>query len=167
MQSHSAAQAVERLLFDGGELGHPHRVESVYRGLGQRRGWWRLVMFVTGVSGGDADAWQLPSIGEVYWVLPWIFLDGDPKEERPAVVVRPPRAPGDLVTVVERTSTRLELRGIAHPADPAMGLDRPGVWAHRFTRAVEERLFRPPNVRLVGVLASPYLDDVLRMWEEW
>jgi hypothetical protein len=32
---------------------------------------------------------------------------------------------------------------------------------------VEERLFRPPFVRLVGVLPPPYLDDVLRMWEEW
>jgi hypothetical protein len=110
---------------------------------------------------------DLPRVGQVYRVQPWIFLDGDPKGGRPVVVVRPPRGAGDLMTVVERTSTRLDLRGIAHPADPLLGLDRDGRWVHRFTRTVAETLFRPPNVQLLGILGPPFLDDVIRMWEEW
>lgn len=117
-------------------------------------------------GGAGADDHALPEIGQVYWVQPWIFLDGDPKGERPVVVVRAPRSPGDLMTVIERTSTRTDLRGVVHPADPTLGLNKPGLWAHRFTRAVEERLFRPPTVRLAGRLGPPYLDEVMRMWEE-
>ncbi len=110
---------------------------------------------------------DLPRVGQVYWVHPWIFVDGDPKSVRPVVVVRAPRGKGDLMTVVERTSTRMELRGIAHPADPQLGLDRDGRWVHRFTRSVTETLFRPPNVQLLGILSPPFLDEVIRMWEEW
>src|SRR4051795_11613564 len=108
-----------------------------------------------GGPSGDAAAWSLPEVAQVYWVQPWIFLDGDPKEERPVVVVRPPRAAGDTLAVVERTSTRLDLRGVAHPADLTLGLNKPGVWAFRFIRTAEERLFRPPFVGLVGVLRAP------------
>jgi len=109
---------------------------------------------------------ELPVVAQVYWVQPWIFLDGDPKDERPVVVVAAPMREGEMVTVVERTSTRVDLRGVAHPADSSLELDLPGKWVHRFTRKVQERHFRPPNVRLVGMLDSPYIDDVMKMWFE-
>ena len=110
---------------------------------------------------------ELPQVGVVYRVKPWIFLDGDPKEERPVVVVRAPRHRDDLMTVVERTSTRLDLRGVDHPADANLTLDLDGRWVHRFTRTVAETLFRPPSVEPLGTLGPPYLDEVVRMWEEW
>ena len=83
------------------------------------------------------------------------------------VVVRPPRFLGDLMTVIERTSTRLDLEENLHAADPPLELDRQGLWARRFTRKVEESLFRPPNVRLVGILREEILNAVIQMWEEW
>jgi hypothetical protein len=71
------------------------------------------------------------------------------------------------MTVIERTSTRLDLKGILDAADLALELDLPGVWARRFTRKVEETLFRPPNVRFIGYLPQNILDAVIKMWEEW
>ena len=116
-------------------------------------------------SGPDAGV-VLPILGQVYWVLSWIFIDNDKKERRPVVVVRAPRWENDIVVVMERTSSRTDLRGVAHPPNSKLGLNRPGLWANRFTRHVEERLFRPPSVELMGTLDQPYLEQVLKMWEE-
>jgi hypothetical protein len=106
-------------------------------------------------------------LGDVAWFEPWIFADGDDKEARPGVVVRVPLQPSDLVTVVERTTTRLDLRGLDHPADPSLRLNKPGRFVLRFTRSVTSELFCPPNVEIVGRLPDEYLHPLIKMWEEW
>jgi hypothetical protein len=81
------------------------------------------------------------------------------------MVVRAPTSETDVVMVITRT-TEPGVRGVPHPPDRAMGLNKPGVFAGRRLHSAEARLFRPPQVDYVGVLPEPYLSQVLRLYEE-
>lgn len=106
-------------------------------------------------------------MGEVFWAATWIFGDDDEKDERPVVVVRAPRHIADVITVIERSTSRFDLRGLEHEVDLMLGLDKRGIWVLRFTRTVNAALFREPNVRAVGRLADEILDRLIEMWEKW
>jgi hypothetical protein len=95
-----------------------------------------------------------PCRQHVYWVPTWI-LEGrrDPKQARPAVVVRVPSANWPYVLVVTRT-TRLDAAGVQHPADQTLGLEVPGVW-ELVTLTAKAHLWSPDR----GVEHRGPLDD--------
>lgn len=123
-------------------------------------------------SAGRSHAWLpkkkgepgepfLPQVGELYLITTTIFtLGSDPAASRPAVVILVPADPGSRfpIQVVTRTSKRVP--GVAHPKDRNLKLDRDGVFSD--PTSIEQQLWRPENVMLLGVLPEPYLSSVLR-----
>lgn len=108
---------------------------------------------------GDRDAPPfLPEVGELYLVDTLIYAANDPAAARPVVVCVPPSpASKSPIQIVTRTSQ--STRGIPHPADRSVHLDRPGTFST--LTSAEQQLWRPCNVELLGVLAEPYLARVL------
>lgn len=109
---------------------------------------------------GEAGEPFLPKIGELYLVDTIIYSYGhDPAAARPAVVVcvPPPSVSHSPIQLVTRTSKRSH--GVLHPADLALGCDLDGVFSDLIS--VEQRLWTPRNVELLGVLDDPYLASVL------
>lgn len=103
----------------------------------------------------------LPKVGELYLVDTTIYTFGhDPAAARPAVVmcVPPDRASRSPIRLVTRTSKSAP--GVRHPADKSLGCDRDGVFSDLVT--VEQQMWAPQNVKLLGVLSEPFLSDVLR-----
>ena len=111
--------------------------------------------------GGTGDGLPyLPEVGEVYQINSLIQTSGDPKAERPCVVVAIPMAPHQRIGIVTRTSDT-NVDGVAHPADDELKLNLDGVFAGY--GSVEQQLWRSANVRYLGRLREPWLSDVLRM----
>ena len=83
----------------------------------------------------------------------------DKAAARPAVVVcvPPSQASKSPIRIVTRTSKHE--RGIKHPADKSLNLDRDGTFS--VLVSVEQQLWRPENVELLGVLPEPYLAQVI------
>jgi hypothetical protein len=102
----------------------------------------------------------LPEVGQLYIVNTLVYFANDPAPERPAVVIGvPPKGVSHSpVRIVTRT-TKLQVAGVPHPADRSCGCDRDGVFSD--LASVEQPLWRPENVRLVGVLPAEYLAAVL------
>lgn len=107
---------------------------------------------------------KLPQLGEVYWTETWIFGGSDPKPERPCVVMREPTSTTDLVVVITRTSDT-DVRGVQHPKDPSLGLNKPGAFSLRHLRSAEARLFLAAG-QLRGSLPEPYLTQVKELYEK-
>lgn len=103
----------------------------------------------------------LPTVGEVYVVNSIVFTLGhDPASARPAVVIVVPVDPGSRFPIQIVTRTSKPVPGVQHPADPALELNRDGVFADLVS--VEQQLWRPENVLLRGKLSEPFLANVLR-----
>lgn len=107
---------------------------------------------------------QLPGIGDVYMTTTLIFTNGDHAIERPVVVVRAPRHTLDYLTVIQRSSTATSQRGVDHPRDPALGLDRDGRWVLQYQRAARCDEFLSV-ARHAGRLPDAYLEPLIEMWE--
>jgi hypothetical protein len=106
----------------------------------------------------------LPEVGQLYRVNTVIYTFGhDPAPARPAVVlcVPPSQASKSPIRLVTRTSK--PARGIKHPADKSLGLDRDGTFS--VLVSVEQQLWRPENVELLGVLSDPYLNRVIERFD--
>lgn len=110
------------------------------------------------------DEPQLPQVGELYWAETWIFGGSDPKPERPCVVVREPTSMTDLVVVITRTSDT-DRRGVQHPPDSSLDLNKAGVFSLRHLRSAEARLF-VAAAELAGPLPEPYLTQVRELYEK-
>lgn len=90
----------------------------------------------------------------------------DPKEKRPAVVIRMPPPGLDVVTVLTRTTQVARFKGVGHARNPEIGLTKDGVFVLRHSRTLDARYFQVPQ-------AVEYLDDVepeilvqlLQLWE--
>lgn len=93
----------------------------------------------------------MPEVGQVYRVRTLTYSSSDPAPARPAVVVDVPAVKFARIRLVTRTSKNVS--GVAHAADPALGLDRDGVFADLVS--VEPALWRPENATLLGVLPGP------------
>jgi hypothetical protein len=103
----------------------------------------------------------LPKVGELYLVSTIIYTFGyDPAADRPAVVICVPPTPASRspVQLVTRTS-KAAAAGVKHPADQSLGLDRDGVFSDLVS--VEQQLWRPQNIKCLGVLPEPFLSYVL------
>lgn len=70
----------------------------------------------------------LPEVGDVFMTATLIFVNGDHALERPVVVVRAPHHGLDYVTVIQRSSTATTQKGVDHPRDTTLGLDKDGRW---------------------------------------
>lgn len=112
------------------------------------------------------------SVGEMYWVDATLLRDDrddllDVKPERPVVVVGAPREAYPVVTVVVRTDPRAReaAGGVTHPAAPALGLEKAGVFSPQVKWAAWDR-FAVPAVRFIGELEEPYRTLVLQMVAE-
>jgi hypothetical protein len=57
------------------------------------------------------------------------------------------------------TRTSRPAGGIKHPADKSLNLDCDGTFS--VLVSVEQQLWRPENVELLGVLCEPYLNQVI------
>lgn len=110
---------------------------------------------------GDSDEPFLPKLGELYLVSTIIYTFGydDPAADRPAVVisVAPEQVSHRPIRLVTRTSQQVP--GVAHPADRSLNLDRNGVFSD--LASVEQQLWTPRNVELLGILPEPFLSKVL------
>ena len=106
----------------------------------------------------------LPQVGQLYLVDTIIYALGtDPAADRRAVVITVPPGPGSKSPIQVVTRTSKKAPGVAHPADLSIGCDRNGVFSDLVS--VEQQLWRPGNVLLLGVLPEPYLSRVLeRFW---
>lgn len=103
----------------------------------------------------------LPKVGELYVVNTIIYSFGnDPAAARRAVVltVPPTGVTHSPIQIVTRTSKRAP--GVPHPADLSLSCDLNGVFSD--LASVEQQLWRPENVKYLGVLPEPYLAQVLR-----
>jgi hypothetical protein len=110
---------------------------------------------------GEPGGPFLPKVGELYLVDTVIYTFGhDRAADRPAVVicVPPDRASRSPIQLVTRTSRAVP--GVRHPADKSLGCDRDGVFSDLVS--IEQQLWTPQNVELLGVLPEPFLSDVLR-----
>lgn len=99
----------------------------------------------------------LPQVGQVYLVRTLIYWSSDPAAARPSVIFSVPALAFARIQLVTRTTK--SVKGVEHKADPALGLDRDGVFADFVS--VEQQLWRPNNVKLLGVLPQQVLEDVL------
>jgi len=109
---------------------------------------------------GKAGEPNLPKFGELYLVETRIFSFGtDPAADRPAVVIGLPAGPESKSPIQVVTRTSQSVPGIKHPADLSISLNKDGVFAD--LASIEQQLWRPGNVLLLGVLPDPYLSLVL------
>jgi hypothetical protein len=92
----------------------------------------------------------LPSVGEVYWVDSSIISPNDKKPDRPVLVVAVPTTLSGRITMVTRTTNRERTPGCPSPADPDLGLNKPGVWG--YLRSAEADLWTPSMVEYRGVV---------------
>ena len=110
-----------------------------------------------------ADVPFLPTVGQVYLVATVLFQPPDKKPHRPFVVVDAPLTMRGRIAVVART-TDTNAAGIAHSADPALSLDKDGVFA--LLKSVEAQEWTPRNAALCGQLPPAVLQQVIRRWYE-
>lgn len=103
----------------------------------------------------------LPLLGQLFWAKTIMFQPADKKPERPVLVVRAPRDAGDRIAVVVRTS-HVSQDGVEHPADPRLGLNKPGMFVH--LKSTEAQLWTPRNARLCGDVDADVVRAVLARW---
>jgi hypothetical protein len=104
----------------------------------------------------------LPKVGELYLITTTIFtLRYDPGASRPAVVIVVPAELGSRFPIEVVTRTSQKVPGVSHPADRKLSshLDKDGVFSD--LTQIEQQLWRPENVTLLGELPEPYLSSVL------
>lgn len=100
----------------------------------------------------------LPDPGDLYWIDTDILEGRDKKPRRPGVVVTVPATLYGRITVVTRT-TKENVSGVRHPAEPPLGLHEPGVFA--YLRTAEAQLWRRPRVEWMGRLDEDVLKEVV------
>lgn len=110
-----------------------------------------------------ADVPFLPSVGQVYLVATVLFQPPDKKPRRPFVVVDAPMTLRGRIAVVARTSNT-EVDGVQHDADPALNLEKDGVFA--WLKSTEAQLWTPRNVLLYGKVSPAVLKQIMRRWYE-
>jgi hypothetical protein len=111
------------------------------------------------------DEAGLPEVGDVFMTDTLIFNNGDHAIERPVVVVRPPRHKHDYVTLIQRSSTPKDQKGVDHPRDDGLGLNKNGRWVLDYQRSVRcDELLGVSDHR--GLLPAAYLDPLVEMWEQ-
>ncbi|WP_343946674.1 hypothetical protein [Williamsia maris] len=109
---------------------------------------------------GKASEPFLPEIGQVYQINTIAYTFGtDPAAERPAVVLTVPPVAGSFAPIQIVTRTSQSVPGVTHPADSALKLDKDGVFST--LGSVEQSLWQPGNVQLLGWLPNPYLTRVI------
>lgn len=108
----------------------------------------------------------LPEVGDVFMTDTLVFADGDHALGRPVVVVRAPRNAVDYVTVIQRSSTAKEQKGVDHPKDAALGCNRDGRWVIEYQRSAHCDQFLATGT-LRGRLDDAYLVPLIAMWEQW
>ncbi len=107
----------------------------------------------------------LPEVGDVFMTDTLIFINGDHAVERPVVVLRAPRHRLDYVTVIQRSSTAEKQKGVDHPRDGSLGLDRDGRWVLDYQRATRCDQFLLAATH-TGRLDDTYLEPLIKMWEQ-
>ncbi len=107
--------------------------------------------------GGQGDPY-LPEVGHMYLVDPLCYYGKDPAAARPAVIFEVPPVAHSPIRIVTRTHL-LHVAGVSHPADACAGCNEPGVFSD--FKTIEQSLWRSPNVKRIGILSSPYLEQVL------
>lgn len=111
-------------------------------------------------SRGEAGEPFLPTVGQVYQINTIIYTFGtDPAPERPVVVLAVPTSSGSVAPIQIVTRTSQDAPGIRHPSDRALKLNKDGVFSD--LGSVEQSLWRPGNVELLGVLPEPYFSRVM------
>jgi hypothetical protein len=109
---------------------------------------------------GEAGEPFLPKLGELYLVETRILsLGSDPAADRRAVVIGIPPWPESKSPIQVVTRTSQPVAGVKHPADLSIDCDKDGVFAD--LASIEQQLWRPGNVLLLGVLPDPYFSLVM------
>lgn len=109
-----------------------------------------------------------PRPGQVFKVHTDILgrRDAHPDAYRPAVVVSVNR---EVAKVFVITRTTRDVEGVDHPARPAVGLDKAGVFDGDWYQGVDTAMFVPPFVEYLYDLAADepaVWGEVVRLWEQ-
>jgi hypothetical protein len=90
----------------------------------------------------------------------------DPKEKRPAVVIRMPPPGLDVVTVLTRTTQVTQFRGVSHPRNPVIGLTKDGIFALQHLRSLDTKYFQVPEaVEYLSDVEPEILVQLVTLWE--
>jgi mRNA-degrading endonuclease toxin of MazEF toxin-antitoxin module len=102
----------------------------------------------------------------LYRIETAVLSGNDPKEKRPAVVIRMPPPGLDVVTVLTRTTQVARFHGVAHSRNPAIGLTKDGVFALQHARTLDVRYFSVPQaVEYLDDVEGETLGELLKLWE--
>jgi mRNA-degrading endonuclease toxin of MazEF toxin-antitoxin module len=121
-----------------------------------------------GLEGGvGLDTPSHPRLGGLYWIDTALMTGKDPKPRRPAVVIRLAPVGLDVVTVLTRSTQVLDLHGVFHPKNPALGLTKDGVFALKHVRSLDPKYFGVQHaVEFVGDVEPSTLAQLLQLWED-
>lgn len=103
----------------------------------------------------------LPAAGDLYWLDSLLYSASDSAPRRPAVVLEVPSLPHSPIRVVTRT-TRLNVAGVSHPAQPAWHL-REGKFAD--LALVKQSDWHSPRVEFVATLDPTTMNAVKGRFE--
>lgn len=91
----------------------------------------------------------------------------DPKEKRPAVVIRMPVPGLDVVTVLTRSTQVDRFSGVRHGRNSALQLSKDGVFSLQHTRTLDVRYFQVNDaVEFLGDVEPETLVALLALWEQ-
>lgn len=97
----------------------------------------------------------------MYWIPRELYDPRDEREKHPFVILRGPlQTQPHLLAVMRNSNPPRSGPGLAHPADPKVGLDRTG-WFTLPPREIPSRQFREyPDVEYVTTLTSEEFERV-------
>lgn len=102
----------------------------------------------------------VPEVGECGWIRTSVYGQ-DPAEWRPFVVYEVSPLPSGYIRIATRTSE--DVAGVPHPADRSLGFGKRGTFSD--TGLVRRDDWTSNNVRYQGVLAQPFIDEVLAWFQ--
>ena len=121
---------------------------------------------MTTSAAGGASPSSPPAPGLLYWVDTVLLNGTDKKGARPAVVLALPAFGLTDVRLLMRTS-KLDVRGIPHPAHPEIGLNKAGVFGFDYLRSLDIKVFKVPAlVQYLGRLDQGTWEQVKQWWEQ-
>jgi hypothetical protein len=115
----------------------------------------------------EGDGPTLPvTVGDVFYAPRDVYDPTDPKEGRWLLVVAEPTDHNPQIVVRTRTSKTKDTLGVGHPAEPKLGLHKPGRWQPH-EHKISPSVFTADNgVEALGPVRSDILDSVLKARRE-
>lgn len=117
------------------------------------------------LSPDDDDATPAVEVGDVFYAPRDVYNPRDPKEGRWLLVVA--ESTGDVAEVYVRTRTsNTKTVGVGHPAEPKLGLYKPGRWQPHEYKIARSVFTAENGVEWKGPVRADILESVLKARKE-